>query len=168
MPIFGRSKVVDVEELQQQLQEKQEALRKQLEEYAQGEGKNGGGGGKFALGLLLGGALGAGVLYFFDAEKGEERRQNLLGMATSLGGGAGSEEQAARDQIITGRVETEIFRDPSVPRGQITINTVDGVVYLRGTANSQDQIYEIEQRIKKVEGVEAVINLLRLPATTAG
>ena len=164
MPIFGRNKGVDADELQGQLQEKQEQLRKQLEEFSQRDDKNGGG-GRFALGLLLGGLLGAGVLYFLDPEKGEERRQTLMGM-TPLGGG-GMEEQVAKDQMVTGRVETELFRDASVPKGQVTVNTVDGVVYLRGTASSQEQIAELEQRIKRIEGVEAVINLLRLPTTAA-
>lgn len=164
MPIFGRNKGVDTDELQEQLQEKQEQLRKQLEEFSQRDDKNGGG-GRFAFGLLLGGLLGAGVLYFLDPEKGEERRQTLMGM-TPLGGG-GMEEQVAKDQMVTGRVETELFRDATVPKGQVTVNTVDGVVYLRGTASSQEQIAEIEQRIKRIEGVEAVINLLRLPTTAA-
>ena len=164
MPIFGRNKGVDADELQEQLQEKQEQLRKQLEEFSQRDDKNGGG-GRFAFGLLLGGLLGAGVLYFFDPEKGEERRQNLMGAATGFGGGM--EEQVQRDQMVTGRVETELFRDASLPRGQVTINTVDGVVYLRGTASSQEQIAEVERRVKGIEGVEAVINLLRLPSTAA-
>ncbi len=164
MAIFGRNKGVDADELQEQLQEKQEQLRKQLEEFSQRDGKKGGG-GRFAFGLMLGGLLGAGALYLLDPEKGEERRQTLMGM-TPLGGG-GMEEQVAKDQMVTGRVETELFRDATVPRGQVTVNTVDGVVYLRGTASSQEQIAEIEQRVKRIEGVEAVINLLRLPSTAA-
>ena len=164
MAIFGRNKGVDADELQEQLQEKQEQLRKQLEEFSQRDGKSGGG-GRFAFGLLLGGLLGAGALYLLDPEKGEERRQTLMGM-TPLGGG-GMEEQVAKDQMVTGRVETELFRDATVPRGQVTVNTVDGVVYLRGTASSQEQIAEVEQRVKRIEGVEAVINLLRLPSTAA-
>jgi len=118
----------------------------------------------FFLGLLVGGALGAAALYFFDAEKGEERRQSIIGAAGSLTGG-GADDMAEHDQMVTGRVETELFRDASIPKGQISINTVDGVVYLRGTANSQEQIDTVERRIKGIEGVEAVINLLRLPAT---
>ena len=164
MAIFGRNKGVDADELQEQLQEKQEQLRKQLEEFSQRDGKKGGG-GRFAFGLMLGGPLGAGALYLLDPEKGEERRQMLMGM-TPLGGG-GMEEQVAKDQMVTGRVETELFRDATVPRGQVTVNTVDGVVYLRGTASSQEQIAEVEQRVKRIEGVEAVINLLRLPSTAA-
>jgi gas vesicle protein len=140
MALFGRGKGIDADELQAQLKDKQEALLKQLQEMDPRQ--DGGGGGRFFLGLLVGGALGAAALYFFDAEKGEERRQSVIG-----------------------GVETELFRDASIPKGQISINTVDGVVYLRGTANSQEQIDTVERRIKGIEGVEAVINLLRLPAT---
>jgi len=162
MALFGRGKGIDADELQAQLKDKQEALLQQLQEMDPRQ--DGGGGGRFFLGLLVGGALGAAALYFFDAEKGEERRQSIIGAAGSLAGG-GADDMAERDQLVTGRVETELFRDVSIPKGQISINTVDGVVYLRGTANSQEQIDTVERRIKGIEGVEAVINLLRLPAT---
>lgn len=64
-------------------------------------------------------------------------------------------------------IESILFHDFSIPQGQIDINIVDGVVYLRGTASSREQIAEIELRVEKVEGVEAVITLLRPPPTPA-
>lgn len=164
MAIFGWGKETDTSELQEQLREKQDELMKQLENLDLGNEKSG---GRFWLGLLFGGALGAGVLYFLDAEKGEERRQSLLQAASSMTGG-GMDDTAERDQQLTGKVEADLFRDASIPKGQINVNTVDGVVYLRGTASNQQQISTIEQRIKQIEGVEAVINLLRLPSTTSG
>ena len=97
-------------------------------------------------------------------DKQEALLQQLEEMDPRQDGG-GADDMAERDQLVTGRVETELFRDASIPKGQISINTVDGVVYLRGTANSQEQIDTVERRIKGIEGVEAVINLLRLPAT---
>lgn len=163
MAIFGWGKETDTSELQEQLREKQDELMKQLENLDLGNEKSG---GRFWLGLLFGGALGAGVLYFLDAEKGEERRQSLLQAASSMTGG-GMDDTAERDQQLTGKVEADLFRDASIPKGQINVNTVDGVVYLRGTASNQQQISTIEQRIKQIEGVEAVINLLRLPSTAA-
>jgi gas vesicle protein len=162
MAIFGRKKEFDADELVAQLQAKQEDLLKQLDSAEFGNGK-GGGGGRTLLGLLLGGVLGAGALYLLDPEKGEERRQSLLGSVGSLTGG-GAEDTSANDQMVTSQVEGELARDADFPKGQININTVDGVVYVRGTANSQEQIAEIERRIKVVPGVDAVINLLRLPA----
>ncbi len=157
---IGRRKGVDLDAAREALEDKQEQLLKQLEGIDLGG--NRGRGGRFWLGLLLGGAAGAGLLYLFDPEKGEERRQGLLGAASSLGGDGG--DTADQDQAVTDRVQTQLFGDPSIPKGQMNINTVDGVVYVRGTASSQEQIAEIERRIKGIEGVDAVINLLRLPA----
>ena len=158
--IFGRGKVFDTEAVQSQLHERQGALLARLEEIE--ASRRGGGKGRFFFGVLIGGALTGAALYLSDAE----RRQGLMGAASSLTGG-GVDEIAERDQAVTGRVETTLFRDNSLPQGQININTVDGVVYVRGTVSSKEQIDEIERRVKGVEGVDAVINLLRLPAPAA-
>lgn len=151
--LFGRGQVIDAEEMRQQLQERQDALMARLEEI---ESSRKGGGGKFLLTLLFGGAV-AGAAYFLsDAE----RRQSLMGAAGSLTGG---DDSAERDQAVTSRVESALFASGNVPKDQININTVDGVVYVRGTIGTKEQIDEIERRVKGIEGVDAVINLLRLP-----
>lgn len=152
--LFGRGQVIDAEEMRQQLQERQDALMARLEEI---ESSRKGGRGKFLLTLLFGGAV-AGAAYFLsDAE----RRQSLMGAAGSLTGGG--DDNAERDQAVTSRVESALFSNGSVPKDQININTVDGVVYVRGTIGTKEQVDEIERRIKGIEGVDAVINLLRLP-----
>ncbi len=155
--LFGRGKVIDAEELQHNLQERQGALMARLEEIE--SSKKGGGGGRFFLGLLFGGALAGAAVYLSDAE----RRQTVMGAAGSLTGG-GADESVERDQAVTSRVETALFSDSSTPKDQININTVDGVVYVRGTIGTKEQIDEIERRVKGVQGVDAVINLLWLPA----
>lgn len=157
-----RGSKIDTDEMLEQLRERQDALRERLANAVPGEG-GGGGAGKFALGLMLGAGIGAALAYFFDSERGDERRQNVAGIATGFGGGA--DEAAERDQEVTSRVEAELLRDATIPRGQFSINTVDNVVYIRGTATSQEQIDEIERRVKVLPGVDAVINLLRLPTT---
>ena len=156
---MGRKRVIDAEAVQGELLARQDQLMAQLDAVGQIKGKKRG--GRFWFGLLLGGAVSAGALYLLDPEKGENRRQGLMGAAGALSGG--SDGSAERDQAVNGRVEGALFRDNSVPKNQININTVDGVVYVRGTVTSQEQIAEIERRIKAVEGVDAVINLLRLP-----
>jgi gas vesicle protein len=162
MAVFARGQGSTLEDLQQQVQDKQEQLLNQFKALNSGSG--GGKKGRFWLGLLLGAALGAAVAYLFDPEKGGDRRQGIMGAAGSFGG---DDDAAARDQVVNSRVEQALFSDTSVPKGQININTVDGVVYVRGTVDKQEQIAEIEKRIKGLEGVDAVINLLRLPTPAA-
>ena len=156
--MFGR-RTIDTEALQSEVQAKQAQLLERLE--ALEHGKNQKRGGRFWFGVVVGGALGAGALYLLDPEKGESRRQGLMGAASALSGGG--DDSAERDQAVNGRVEGALFSDASIPKNQININTVDGVVYIRGTVGTQEQIAEIERRVKGIEGVEAVINLLRLP-----
>jgi osmotically-inducible protein OsmY len=71
------------------------------------------------------------------------------------------------DVTLTRKVETEIFRDADVPKGQINVNAENGVVVLRGEVDQQDLIKELEERTRKVQGVRAVENLLHTPGTPA-
>jgi hypothetical protein len=137
--MFGRDKVVDAEEMQRNLQDRQEALLERLNEIEASQ--KSGGAGKFFLLLFFGGVL-AGLAYFLT---NGERRENALGFASSLAGGAG-DDSAERDQEVNSRVESALFSGGEMPKDQININTVDGVVYVRGTVGSKEQIDEIERR----------------------
>jgi osmotically-inducible protein OsmY len=64
-------------------------------------------------------------------------------------------------------VETEIFRDPDVPKGQINVQVNDGVVELRGEVPRPEMIEELVERTRKVPEVRGVENLLHLPGTPA-
>jgi len=65
------------------------------------------------------------------------------------------------------KVETIIFRDADVPKGQINVNAVDGVVYLRGEVEQPDMIRELEEAARAVQGVREVENLLHTPGAPA-
>ena len=71
------------------------------------------------------------------------------------------------DNTLVRKVETEIFRDADVPKGQINVNAVEGVVELRGEVDSQEMIDELVAKTHKVQGVRDVENLLHLPNTPA-
>ncbi|MFN8538192.1 MAG: BON domain-containing protein [Thermomicrobiales bacterium] len=120
--------------------------------------KKRGRGGKFWFRHLLGGASARRRSTCSIGGRGSAAEE-VLGAA-----GGGADAAAQRDQEINARVEADVFRDSSVPKNQININTVDGVVYIRGTVASQQAISDIEERAKKVSGVDAVINLLAAPA----
>jgi osmotically-inducible protein OsmY len=72
----------------------------------------------------------------------------------------------ADDITLAHKVETEIFRPADAPKGTVNVNAVDGVVFLRGTATSE-QITELESKVRAIPGVKDVRNLLHVPGTPA-
>jgi len=71
------------------------------------------------------------------------------------------------DATITDKVETILFRDRSVDKGKIDVNTANGKVWLRGEAKTPEQIKELEAKAREVPEVKDVENLLHLPKTPA-
>jgi osmotically-inducible protein OsmY len=64
-------------------------------------------------------------------------------------------------------VETVIFRDADSPKGSVNVNVQNGVVQLRGEIERPELIDELVEKTRKVQGVEAVENLLHVPGTPA-
>jgi osmotically-inducible protein OsmY len=71
------------------------------------------------------------------------------------------------DVTLAQKVGSTVFRDPRVPKGQISINAEDGVVFLRGMVEAETTIREIEHAARRVPGVRDVENLLHPPGTPA-
>ncbi len=141
--------------------------------------------------LLAAGAALAGMalMYFLDPRQGRGRRHQT---ADRLGGTARravrSAEQAGRrvsaeaygvqqklrhvgpdasppthDATLKNKVETILFRDPDIPKGDISIHSEYGVIVLHGTARTPEEINEIEKRVRAIDGVVDVRNNLHLP-----
>jgi hypothetical protein len=147
--------------------------------------------GRSGLRKLLGLGVTAAMTYFLDSEHGAARRADAMQRASSLlrrGQGAaedkagsavakahGLAERVAHPQMtqapieddatLTDKVETEIFRDAEVPKGQIVVNTERGRVVLRGEVPSEDMRSRLEAEARKVPGVTDVENLLHTPGT---
>ena len=144
--------------------------------------------------LLTLAGLGAALTYFFDAQSGARRRamtrDRVLAFFRSrgreLGRTAGSVQAEAQglvqkakhlkaddklqdpnDATLARKVETEIFRDADVPKGQIDVNAEDGVVILRGEVERPELIDDLEAKTRSVQGVKDVENLLHTPGTEA-
>ncbi|MDQ3955424.1 MAG: BON domain-containing protein, partial [Actinomycetota bacterium] len=71
------------------------------------------------------------------------------------------------DATLTAKVESEVLSRWNYPKGRINVNSVDGVVELRGVCETADQIDELEQEVRKLTGVLDVRNYLHLPNTPA-
>jgi hypothetical protein len=71
------------------------------------------------------------------------------------------------DATLAHKVESIIFRDTDVPKGQVAINAERGVVYLRGEVPEQSLIDALVERTQAVQGVRRVESLLHLPGQDA-
>jgi osmotically-inducible protein OsmY len=130
--------------------------------------------------------LGAALAYFFDPENGKRRRKVAIdrfaglsrrhgrrlakGMAAET---RGLKQKATHlkeepkpqpdDVTLARKVETEIFRGPDVPKGKINVNAENGIVVLRGEAETPEMIEDLAKKAREVQGVRDVENLLHVP-----
>ena len=143
--------------------------------------------------FALGAAMGAALAYFFDPETGNRRRSvtrdRVLALFRRTGRKAGRAGQAAKSQAygatqkavqlkertkeepddatLAHKVETELFRDADVPKGDINVNAENGVVYLRGQVADEGLAETLGKSARKIQGVREVENLLHTPGTPA-
>ena len=140
------------------------------------------------LRYLLAGLVGAITMFFLDPDRGAYRRnvtRDRLGgtardAASDLaraGRHAGAEVYGAKeklehlaseqppesDAVLTHKIESEVFRDRAIPKGDMNVNCVDGVVFLRGEVERSDLVELIDARVGRVFGVRDVVNLLHTP-----
>jgi len=137
-------------------------------------------------------ALVAALVYFFDRKNGKRRRRMAVDRSAgflrrgtrqvdrarrgAVSGASGVTQKAKHlreeekpqpnDATLKAKVESEVFRDVRVPKGQVDVNAEDGVVFLRGEVESPDLVAELEKATRKVHGVREVENLLHTPEGT--
>ena len=134
--------------------------------------------------LLIGAAIGAAAAWFLDPERGGDRRTQALGYARqgkeraaqageSLSQAVGSDGERApaaerlNDPALQAKVESEIFRPEGAPKGDVSVNVEDGVVYLRGQLDDPGAIQALRDAASKVDGVRRVESLLHGPGEPA-
>ena len=147
---------------------------------------------QFAGAFTAGAAAGGAALFFLDSVSGRRRRRHSTDRAAGSArrtwrktARAGRRARAATvgtakrvrhrserprdldDVTLTRKVESELFRDPSVPKGQISINAQRGVVQLRGEVPTIDMVTELIERTRRIQGVRDVESLLHLHGVEA-
>jgi osmotically-inducible protein OsmY len=141
--------------------------------------------------FLLGAAAGATAAHFLDPDRGAARRSAAAGKATSAAGsGAATVSSNARyaagkakgaassvtpsptrladadDVTLAHKVETEIFRAPDAPKGDVSVDVQGGIAHLRGEAE-EEWADRLAAEARGVDGIKGVANLLHPPGTPA-
>lgn len=142
--------------------------------------------------ILFGAAIGAAAAWFLDPNDGTRRRNvvrdktmkyarrgkdeagrkatyagtAVKGKATAAAPGTGREpaQERLNDPALKAKVESEIFRDPDVPKGQVSVSVEEGIVSLRGEVEDPAAIEALRDAAAKVDGVRGVESLLHTPA----
>jgi osmotically-inducible protein OsmY len=66
------------------------------------------------------------------------------------------------DSVITAKVKTEIFREPTLKTSEINVETFKGRVQLSGFVSSKEDINKAVEIARNVKGVVAVKNDMQL------
>ena len=113
--------------------------------------------------LLLGAAAGGAAAWFVknnEAAKSYVDRYagQVKGAAQNVAPGAGREaaEERLNDPALARKVESEIFRDTEIPKGDISVN-----------AEYREGMEKLVERARAVDGVRGVENLTHLPTEAA-
>jgi osmotically-inducible protein OsmY len=116
---------------------------------------------------LLFGAAAAGAVAWLSKNQ-ETAKAYVNRYAGQLKGAAGSVtpgvgrapvEERLNDPALAQKVESEVFRDEQIPKGNVSVNVEEGVVYLRGALPSEDVKSELASRARAVDGVRGVEDL---------
>ena len=90
----------------------------------------------------------------------------VLLMATALGCASTAKQEGTGeyvdDTVITGKVKTAIFNEPTLKSAEINVETFKGVVQLSGFVSSADNERLAMQVARNVGGVKSVKNDMRL------
>ncbi|HYY03178.1 MAG TPA: BON domain-containing protein [Gaiellaceae bacterium] len=139
--------------------------------------------------FALGAALGALVAYFFDPQSGRRRRHVAYDRTTGFFRTRGARTARAvasqahgvsqhvrhlreepkdfDDVTLANKVRSEALRGGEIPAGEVSVNVQNGIVQLRGQVERPDLINTLVERVRKVQGVVDVENLLHVPGTEA-
>ena len=138
-------------------------------------------------------AVGAVLEYFLDSGAGRRRRHtardkalsqvrrgerravgrarkaelHAIGVARRTVVGRIRKHEPLDDASLAHKVESQLYRRAGIPKGHISINAEDGVVFLRGVLERPEDIQAIEAVAREIDGVRAVENLVHAPGTPA-
>jgi hypothetical protein len=138
-------------------------------------------------------AVGALLTYFLDPKAGRRRRHtsrdrarsrlrrgehrammrarraesHAVGVARRTIKARRREEKPLDDLTLAHEVESRLRHVTDLPKGQVTVNAEEGVVFLRGVLERPEHIERAEEEARRIAGVRGVENLIHAPGTPA-
>jgi BON domain len=101
------------------------------------------------------------------ARRARRTESHAVGLARRAFNARHRRREPLDDITLAHKVESELYRRTGVPKGRVSVNAEDGVVFLRGVMDRQEDIERIEAGTRGIAGVRDVENLLHMPGTPA-
>jgi hyperosmotically inducible protein len=101
------------------------------------------------------------------ARRARRTESHAVGLARRTFNARPRRREPLDDVTLAHKVESELYRRTGVPKGRVSVNAEDGVVFLRGVIDRQEDIERIEAGTRRIAGVRDVENLLHMPGTPA-
>ena len=144
------------------------------------------------ISVISGAVAGAIAVYFLDPERGHARRDQFIKWSGTQVRRARAQMDQLRhrtganvapfpqrtvslrsgprpvaDHALRDRVESEVFGNPELPKGQVNIEVESAVVTIRGEVDNAFLVATIERAVLAVPGVSGVENLLQVIGSPA-
>ena len=168
-----------------------DSTRRRAELAARGD-RGPGIGGILGIGLI-GAAAGAAASFLLDPARGRARRArvrdqgaatvrqaarragraatrvraDVSGRVSAIRASRNADRWPTDDATLSDRIQSSVFRDPSLPKGDINMNVERGVVVLRGEVPDQATRERLVAEVEAIDGVWSVRDLLHLPGEEA-
>lgn len=95
-------------------------------------------------------------------ESGNKMDQSSDRGGDRMGDQSSEADAAITDATITTKVKTDLLTEGNLKSSDISVNTLDGVVTLTGTTDTQDNSDKAKKIASNVTGVKNVLNQLTL------
>ncbi|MDI1309855.1 MAG: BON domain-containing protein [Methylotenera sp.] len=95
-------------------------------------------------------------------EAGNKVDQSSQRIGDRMGDQATEADTAITDATLTTKVKTDLLTEAGLKSSDISVNTLDGVVTLTGTTDTQENSDRAKQIASEVTGVKNVLNQLTL------
>jgi hyperosmotically inducible periplasmic protein len=88
--------------------------------------------------------------------------EGAIHRATEMADGR-DDRRPENEPVLVDRVLSTVFRDPELPKGDVNIDANGTTIFMRGSVETDELAADIEKRVRAVEGVDDVVNLINQP-----